>query len=312
MSIVSDIFNVHDEILLKDKDGNVTTECTPYMQSLLDMQEEYFEIIKQHCTDYQSVVVPESFIESRKREKISEEMRKISIPIKIWGSYSNNNRVKLDALFKLNCTIFYGLKEEEDQLKNASKTFGTVFNSEYLTHGYNEQTNIFRAAGKPAILFIRIAAGNVRYMEFCKKAFHINSFKVKMMYRKETEIMDYFCSLNFINKYNQLNELYRNNGFKNISSVWGKKISKINTFIEKLRKTTNGKEFSNRMYEIGKYFDLRNIDMTKEQQEFVKTIDKLAEMQEVNADVMKYINSPYHLSDEDQAYWNLLKKVLTF
>ena len=312
MAIVSDLFNVHDEILVKDKDGITTDQPTPYIQSLMEMQEEYFEIVKQYCTDYQSVVVPESFIESRKRERITEEMRKITIPVKIMGSYHSGQRVKLDAMFKLNCAIYYGLKEEEDQLRNASKVFSLTFNSDYIINGYNDNTNIFRSAGKPAILFIRIASGNVRYMEFCKKAIHISKFKTTMMYRKETEVMEYFCSQNFINKYQRLDDLYRNNGFKNISSAWGKKISKINAFIEKLRKTTSGRDWSSRTYELSQYFDLRNIAMTKEQEEFVKTIDELAEMQEVNADTMKYINSPYRMGDADKGYWELLKKVLVY
>jgi hypothetical protein len=312
MAIVSDLFNVHDEILVKDKDGNTTDEPTAYIKSLMEMQEEYFEIVKQYCTDYQSVIVPESFIESRKRERITEEMRKITIPVKIMGSYSNSERVKLDAMFKLNCAIYYGLKEEEDQLRLASKIFGIAFNSEYLISGYNESNSTFRAAGKPAILFIRIAAGNVRYMEFCKKAMHISKFKTTMMYRKETEVMNYFCSLNFINKYQRLESLYRTNGFKHISAAWGKKIAKINTFVATLKTSTRGVDWSNKVWEFSKYFDLRNIEMTKEQQEFAKTIDELSEMQEVNADVMKYINQPYNLDSVDKAYWELLKKVLVY
>ena len=313
MGLISDLFNVHDEVLVKDKDGNVTTEPTAYMKSLMDMQEEYFEIVKQYCTDYEIVVVPEAFIESRKREKITEEMRKITIPVKIMGTYHSGQRVKLDSLFRLNCTIFYGLKEDEDKIRVASKAFGLAFNSEYLISGYNESSHTFRGtSGQPSILFIRIAAGNVKYMEFCKKAFHINSFKVKMMYRKETEIMEYFCTQNFINKYSRLDDLYRNNGFKNVSPAWGKKIAKINTFIEKLKKSTNGKDWSRSTWELGQYFDLRNIEMTKEQEEFSKTIDELAEMQEVNADTMKYINQPYNMDNSDKAYWELLKKVLVY
>jgi hypothetical protein len=313
MSLVSDLFNVHDELLVRDKDGVTTSEPTAYAKSLIEMQEEYFGIVKQYCSDYEAVVVPEAFIESRKRERITPEMRKITIPVKIMGSYHSNQRVKLDALFKLNCTIFYGLKEEEDQLRNASRAFGLAFNSDYIISGYNEHTNVFRSDKKqPSILFIRIAQGNVRYMEFCKKAIHISQFKVKMMYRKEAEIMEYFCTQNFINKFNRLDDLYKNNGFKHISPAWGKKISKINAFIEKLRKSTNGKDWSSKTYELSQYFDLRNIETTKEQDEFAKTIEELSEMQEVNADTMKYINSPYRMGDADKGYWELLKKVLVY
>jgi hypothetical protein len=209
--------------------------------------------------------------------------------------------------------IFYGLKEEEDKLRTAAKTFGFAFNSEYIITRYNDHNNVFQSASdKPAILFIRIAAGNVKYMEFCKKAIHISKFKTAMMYRKETEILTYFCTQNFINKFNQLDELYRNNGFKNVCPKWGKKISKINAFIADLRKSTNGKDWSSHLWEFSQYFDLRNIEPTKEQDEFAKTIEELSEMQEVNADTMKYINSPYRMGEADKGYWDLLKKVLVY
>ena len=309
MELISDLFNVYDKVLVRDKDGITTNEPTAYAKSLMEMQDEYFEIVKANCSDYESVIVPESFIESRKREKITEEMRKITIPAKIISTYSQGQRVKLDALFKFNGTIFYGLKEEEDKLKLAAKTFGLAFNAEYIVSGYNT----FRSPKKPCILFIRIAAGNVRYMEFCRKAYHINYFKVKMMYRKETMVLDYFCSVNFVNKYNQLDNLYRHNGFKNICQKWGKKIAMINAFISKLQTSTRGKNWSSYTWELGHYFDLRDIAMTKEQQEFKKTIEELQEMQEVNADTMKFINQPYNFNTgDDLAYWNLLKKVLAY
>jgi hypothetical protein len=313
MALISDLFNVHDEILVRDKDGITTDEPTAYTKSLMEMQDEYFEIVKANCSDYESVIVPEAFIESRKREKITEEMRKITIPAKIISAYSSGQRVKLDALFNFNGTIFYGLKEEEDKLKVAVKTFGLIFNGEYVITGYNESSNTFRSPKKPCILFIRIAAGNVRYMEFCRKAYHINQFKVKMMYRKEDQIMNYFCSVNFVNKYNRLDDLYRHNGFKNICQKWGNKISKINAFISTLQASTKGKNWSSYTWELGQYFDLRDIAMTKEQLEFTKTIEELQEMQEVNQDTMKFINQPYNLNTgDDLAYWNLLKKVLAY
>jgi len=80
-----------------------------------------------------------------------------------------------------------------------------------------------------------------------------------------------------------------------------------------LIKSTNGKDLSRYTWELNQYFDLRDIAMTKEQQEYVKTIDELFEMQEVNSDVMEYINQPYNLDDEKKdTYWNLLKKILAY
>jgi hypothetical protein len=57
---------------------------------------------------------------------------------------------------------------------------------------------------------------------------------------------------------------------------------------------------------------LDNIKPTKEQQQFTSIITELEEMQELNKDVMRYIDVPYNISDAPQVFWDVLRKVLVY
>ena len=307
MKDVADLFNVHDSIMVTDDKGNI--EPTAYCKSLMELQDEFFELVLKYCKDYDKIEVPEDFIESRKREKISAEMRNTTIPIKIFGSYSRY-RVKLDSLFNLSCPIYYGTKNDEGALSQAERMFEMLFNADYVIKGYNEHNNNFRK-GKQSIMFIMVAENNVKYMEFCKKAIHISKFRSTMMRRKEDKVLEYFQSVNFVERYQRLNELYRHNDFKKLSPVWGKKIAKINTFISTLTAGSQN-NWSRYRLELASFFPINTVKNTKEQETFISTIDELEEMQTLNSETIVHINMPYRIASANDNFWNILKKVLVY
>ena len=310
MKTISNLFNVSDAIVVTDANGVVSP--TPFVQSLQEMQEEFYEIVKRQCTDYNAVVVPQDFIDSRKAnaKRLSAEFKQITIPVKIFGGYRSTERVKLEALFNLNVPIFYGLKEQDDELRNAQHVFGLLFDSDIVISNY-EYNHSFTQKGKQGILFIRVAANNVKYMQYCKNAKPISEFKGKYIYRKADAVKEYFQSQNFINRFRQLPELYRCKEFKNLSESWSTKINKVNDFIEKLDKSTKGKWDRNR-YELSKYFELENIPLTKEQNEYAKIVTEMEEMVELNEDTLEYINVPYSMEYAKKDFWDILKKVLIY
>jgi hypothetical protein len=304
---VADLFNVHDTLVVIDDKGNIAP--TAYCKSLMELQDEYFDLIVKYCKDYDKVEVPEEFIESRKREKISQEMRNTTIPVKIIGSYSRY-RVKLDSLFNLSCPIYYGTRNDEGMLNQAEKMFELLFNSNYVIKGYNEHTNNFYK-GKQSIMFVLIAENNVKYMEFCKKAIHVSKFRSIMMRRKEDEVLKYFQAINFVERYQRLNELYRHNDFKKLSPAWGKKIANINAFISTLTAGTQN-NWSRYRAELTSFFPINTVKNTKEQEAFISLITELEEMQNLNSETLDVINMPYRISNANDAFWNVLKKVLVY
>lgn len=307
MSDICKLFNVDDKIVV---DGKPTL----FVQSLIDMQEEFWTIVQRQCTDYSSIEVPQDFIDSRKAnaKRLSEEFKQLTIPVKIFGGYRSTTRVKLEALFNLNVPIYYGLKEQEDELRNAEDVFGVLFDYTIIISQYSEYSHAFTQKGKQGIMFIRVAANNIKYMQYCKNAKPISEFKAKYIYRKKESVIEFFQAQNFINKYNQLPEFYRSKGFRKMAPAWGKKLNALNKFTDKLSKATKGGWECYR-YELCKWFDLNNIENTKEQQAFIKTIEDMNEMVELNASTLKYISVPYRIDEyEYPEFWNIVKQVLAY
>ena len=230
--------------------------------------------------------------------------------MKIFGGYRSSERVKLQSLFELNVPIFYGLKEQDNELRNAQRVFGLLFDSNIVISEY-EYNHTFRQAGKKGIMFIRVAQNNLKYMQYCKKAKPISEFKAKYIYRKENAVKEYFQSQNFIIRYRQIPELYRCKEFKSLSTSWATKINKVNKFIEKLDKSTKN-NWERDKYELSKYFDLTNIPLSKEQEDYAKIVTEMEEMVELNKDTLEFINVPYRMEYAKKNFWDLMKKVLVY
>lgn len=298
---VSDLFKVVDDIV--DANGKPTAHTL----SLMKLQDEFFEIIINYATDYDMVIVPDQFVEDRKKAKLSSEIRNSTIPVRIvsGGKY----RIKLDELFKLNIRIFYGTQNEENLLKSACSMYKILFGNDNVVTYYDEYRNKFEF-GKVGVLFIQVAQNNVQYMSYCKKATHISEFKKVMLKRKEKDVLEYFQVQNFIDKYNQLDKIYRSTAFKNLSPDWADKIEKVGKYVNKVN--TKGNDWSRNRSYIGNYFNLSNIKTTNVQDQYIKTIEEGLVMQELNKEVMQYIDVPYDLSNAPAIYWEILRKVMVF
>jgi len=308
-NVISDLFSVDDAIV------DATGQPTVFVQSLIDMQDEYYEIVQRQCTDYNAVEVPQDFIDGRKAntKKLSEEFRKMTIPVKLFGGYRGTTRIKLDELFKLNVPIYYGLKEQDSELSAAEQIFGVLFNDDIIISHYDEYYHKFDQAGKKGIMFIRVAANNMKYMQYCQKAYPISTFKAKYIYRKTDQVTEYFQAQNFVSRFYNVPELYRCKGFMKLAPAWEKRISAIQKFIDKTAKKNSKSEWSNNKYIINRYFDLANLKNTKEQEAFIQTITDMEEMSELNKDTVSFLKVPYGLNDYTyEGFWNIAKQVLVF
>jgi hypothetical protein len=132
-----------------------------------------------------------------------------------------------------------------------------------------------------------------------------------MLRRKEDKVLEYFQSVNFVERYQRLNELYRSNDFKKLSPAWGKKIANINKFIATLTAGTQN-NWSRYRTEMAMYYPINAVKNTKEQEAFISLIDELEEMQTLNSETLAVINMPYRISSASDNFWNVLKKVLVY
>ena len=309
---IAELFNVH-----VDKTCDDNGKPTAYVQSLIDMQEEYFTIVQRHAVDYDAVVIPDDFVASRKRGSgITKELRNTTIPVHFEGGYSKH-RVKLDILFNYNSPIFYGTAEDESKLKNAYQLFTTLFDSQMVVSYYSEYDNTLnqnsrRSApkSKGSIMFIQLAVGNIKYMEFCKKAYHVNEFFKRILYRKEDMVKNYFQSYQLYQKYTQLGDMYRDENFSKVSPVWGAEIKEVNKYFNAIPEQAKDDSIGRFKYLLEKYFDLSVTGMTKQQEAIAKKIEDIMDLKKLNEPVLRWINMPYEIERANTELINILKKVM--
>jgi hypothetical protein len=87
--------------------------------------------------------------------------------------------------------------------ENAYRLFCLLFDKRAVAH-YEHYDNCFETdysgsyntkAKENSIMFIMVSSANVKYLKYCKKAYHVNEFKIRMLYRKESIILNYFKNL---------------------------------------------------------------------------------------------------------------------
>ena len=317
-SELADLFNVHADKLVDDNG-----KPTAYVQSLLDMQEEYFNIVRQYASDYDKLEVPEDFIASRKKKNgLSKELRNTTIPVKFLGSYGKQ-RVKLNDLFNYRMPIFYATQENEHKLSEAYEMFKALFDEKAIGkydqyHGkfetgydsYSYKKNNNNVSPKNSILFIVLSTANIKYMEYCNKAYKPEEFMWKMLHRKEAMVKRYFQTYDLKNRWDRVDSMYREGNFSKISSKWGKKIAEVNTYIEALPASRNNSNIGYMKDRLSKYFDLSDNGMSAEQKNIAKLIDEIKELEKNNTKILDYIHLPYDREIKNSTLIDILKKVM--
>ena len=310
------MFNVHLDSLVDDNGKPVQ-----FVQTLIEMQDEYFGIVQQYCTSYDDLEVPEDFIRDKRaaRSMITDDMRKITIPVKFYSKYNSTpDRVKMDDLFKFNMPIFYGSTEDEYALETAKKVYRELFNGDNLIHSYYQydSKNVFRRAGsnsyiKSGLMIIRIAKGNFKYMKFCKNAHHIDTIGHKLMYRKADKVTAYFNTYKLLQKYGNLDSLYKDPDFNKIDEGWGKTINKLNADISKIRQNLKCDNLEYMKSQLRRYYKITEDEtVDAEYKPILKAIEDVQMLEDANNDIVEFMHIPSQLKYGHEKLFPLLKKVM--
>lgn len=286
----------------------------PFIQSLIEMQEEFMGIVRKNCTDYDEFEVPEDFIEFRK-QRSNKSIINLSIPARINGSRYN---ILLKNLFKYNGVIFYGFSVDSEKLNNDRMLFTRLFPDVSPIHGYGRYVNDgssihnFNGSGKDlkTAMFIQIAKNNEKYMKFCKKAHHISEFYDKMLKRKKNDVINYFKSQGVIDRFSNINTLYKRSDFDKINPSWGKVINNVLKQVDILNKS---RILDISYYEdsLSKYFDLKNLKDNASIRKLNKQLDGLESLETLNEETLNYININRY-TELNPTIIEILKKVMVF
>ena len=306
---IAELFNVHIDKTVDDNGKPIA-----YVQSLIDMQEEYFAIVQRYAVDYDTVEIPDDFIASRKRGAgITTELRNTTIPIKFIGGSRSKSRVKLDKLFNYNSTIFYGTEEDESLLYQIQRIFSALFPKVSVISYYDTYYNTFdsrNSTNKSTIMFIMLAKNNIKYMEYCKKAYKPSEFYNKVLYRKADVVQQYFQTYSLVEKYSEVQGLYKEERFAEVDAKWGKKIIDLKASIKAIPETSRNTTIGYMKHELSKYFDLSNIKMTADQKKIGKLMNEILTLQVANEKILRYINMPYNFKEAGSEIVSILQKVM--
>ena len=309
-SEICEVFNVH---LDKSVDDNGVP--VQYVQDLILMQDEYFEIVKTESLSYDNLEIPEDFVAERKSRgaSITKEMRKLTIPAKFFNGHSKS-RIKLDELFKYEFPIFYGSTDDEDKLVTAKKMFELLFDKNMMVTTTNNEGKVingysYRKSGKGSIMFIMLSQVNVKYMKYCKNAYHVNDFYNKMLYRKEDVVLNYFRTYQLKERWEGFDNIYTNGDFHKVDATWGNRINNVKLFIQSLPKS-NEDSLRYHTNDLSKFFKLRDVQLLPEHKKMGVLLDEIELLKEANKDVLKYIDIPYSGSLYLEGLINVLRKVM--
>jgi len=304
-SEIAELFNTHLDKLVDDNGKPVE-----FVQSLIEMQEEYWQIVIENAKNYDTIEVPAEFTVRKKRNVLNDELRNTTVPVKLFGSYGKE-RIKFDVLFKFPQPIFYGIQEDESKLNTAYELFRNLFDKKLIVSRYRNHDDRLEWDGKKGIMFIMLSKSNVKYMQFCKKAYHVDEFYNRMLYRKADLVTKYFQIYGLIERYNTLGSLYKTKNFNVLNAKWGAVINEVNKFIETLPKINSN--ISSLKTDLSRFFDLTNIKLTPEQKKYAEKIEELHKLEYQNRNILSYFRT-YYIDNElsDVILVDILKKVMVF
>jgi hypothetical protein len=314
---LSNVFNVDNQTdLAKDT----------FMKMVLEMQEEYFQIVRENAKggDYTKIDVPAEFIESRKVQRVTEEMKKITIPVNFVGGHSRQ-RIKLKDFFNFTGVVFYGTKDDEHKLNRAYRLFVQLFDTptvssygSWYDDGFSTRTRGYGGRNsddsKAKAMFIQIAKGNVQYMPYKKNAYHVDQFFVKMLHRKTDLVETYFANKTVLDNIKNVNEFSRNI-LPELNTKWAKQVGEVMDFYKEIKAL---ERYDNLQYNAELLKGYINVDVpeSKEAKQINKKINKIADLQKKNSEILNFMNMPYdvtRISDSGKVIlFSMLKKVMSF
>ena len=314
---LADLFKLkHSDLVLYDEVTDIET-TTPLYDKLIALRDEYFEIVKKYCAgDYDTLEIPDDFTINRKRNTLTPDVLKSTIPVKFIGGYGRN-RVPVKDLVEFNGTIFYGMSDDESKLNIAHKLFRRLFNSDYVVTSYGSyyKSNPFGLNTKAGIMFVMVAKNNLKFFErHCKKAFHVDNFKHKMLYRKEDMVMNYYNVDVLLDKYNRIGELYKPNVLSNINQQWADFAQEIKDEIDAIPTAVKNIDLKLYSHELGQFFDLsKALPVDKKLSEKIELLQLL---EKANEQILSYIQLPYYHdrinTNNNPVLIDVLKKVMNF
>lgn len=273
-----------------------------------DLIDEVKGIMSKYAVDYDELVVPDSYKELRKAERISDDILKDNINAKLISSGWYNNRIKIqfNEFVDFKGTIYYGFRDDEYDLKNAAKIASGISGDSALCSTYY---NSYRKDKFRGMMFAQIAKNSEKYFKLLgKKAIHVKYFYQTYLSRKIEKIVQSNEKVNIKTMFNnKVHEFFKDDSFNLIDKDIASKVETVKEGIEELGSNhietyhIDDIEFKNIFG-----FKLSEVKLNFKYQDELNELIKLTDN---NEDKLRYLNYPSQLNVENEAHRHFIELV---
>jgi hypothetical protein len=320
-----------DSKLIKDEDAGLELkvgEVEDNITLLEEMQNEFFTLIQDNTPNYDNLIIPEEYLERKKRIVISDEIKKSTISISLM--YKNSNyicknriRVKMSDLMKLKVPIVYGSVDDYSEMEACVQFFEGMFNvptiSDYSEKSYYS-ANPFKmmegpldktqhSTGFQGFAFVLLSQANIKLVKYLYNPLTIEEFKSKYGKRKLKLYENFMKAKEVHNVYGKLDNLYKAPQFNTLSTTWGAKIIAAKDFITKHRLSEKDVYYTHGHF-VAHCTGYVKQPLPANYQAAIDTINELYDLQQRNRNLLRYIHVPYYMGDVQPELWDVLLAVM--
>lgn len=276
-------------------------------QLTTDFIGEVHALMAKYAIDYDQLVVPESYKELRKKDRISTDMLKDAIKAKLMGSNgwsSNRTNIKFKEYVEFKGTIYYGFRDDESDLKQAARIALDISGDDAISDTYYSTYN--GGTGFKGMLFPMIAKGTEKHFKLLgKKAMHVKYFYHTYLSRKVDKIVESMERQNITSIFDDnVHEFFKKSTFKDIDSEIADNVHLVKDAMEgKTLKTYGICE-----WKFNEVFGFRLEDVKGK---FVHQdkLDELVRLTDNNSNKLKYLDYPHSLDVDNDAHKHFIELV---
>jgi hypothetical protein len=283
----AEMFNVKRSELCRTND-NGDVEMSELYYKMLDMVNEYQDIVEERIPKYADIDVPETFKTARLYSADKE-----NITVSIVYSFNNISRytMKFTELAKFKGTVIYGDFDKYDEMRFASDVFIDLFSPRTdIADRYNKSKGFYTDNNKAKVMFIMVSKVNMKRLKHLKDICSIDDIYKRFFKRKENMVQSSYHIGKISVKYSSLDPFYRSSDFKTIFPEIGVKLTALTDFlyanpIKHLFKTDE-------RLSLERYFKIDKDKKHAKNKEYYETITMINNICNKYRNVFQFINIP--------------------
>jgi hypothetical protein len=277
------------------------------------MYKEVRKHVEANTIDYDTMKVPQDFIDSRKRNRLSVEILKTEIPFTT-DTYDkrSSSRVSLKLFSEFKGKIFYTTMSERHYHQNVSALHSQLFGNtwicqkrikwddkkrKYINHlSSSSHSNKINTG----ILFVRTAENNIKYFEMLDNAYTMDKYIPMMAQRKLKYVPMARKANNFVEQWEDVSSVYKSTGFDLVNKNIAEKVERVRNVVETCKKYGHYRYVNLNFLKESKYVNNEELEAAENvEMDEQETLNYLLELTEKNKNKLYFIDVPHTISPNE-------------